>query len=67
MGGTGLGLAIVKHLAAAMGGDFGVESASPKGTIFWLELATGSKSSLGGSQPPVEPARLAEKGPRTTP
>ncbi len=37
-GGTGLGLAIVKHLIESMGGDVGVASALPHGSIFWVHL-----------------------------
>lgn len=37
-GGTGLGLAIVKHLAESMGGSVGMESNTPTGSIFWVEL-----------------------------
>ncbi len=37
-GGTGLGLAIVKHLIESMGGDVGVASAQPHGSIFWVQL-----------------------------
>ncbi|MCP4603761.1 MAG: cell wall metabolism sensor histidine kinase WalK [Proteobacteria bacterium] len=42
MGGTGLGLAIVKHLVTAMGGEVGIKSAKPHGSIFWLTLSKGS-------------------------
>jgi two-component system phosphate regulon sensor histidine kinase PhoR len=45
MGGTGLGLSIVKHLAAAMGGEVGVEPARPRGSTFWLVLRTASNGS----------------------
>ncbi len=38
VGGTGLGLSIVKHLANAMGGTVGFESATPKGSIFWVRI-----------------------------
>jgi two-component system phosphate regulon sensor histidine kinase PhoR len=38
VGGTGLGLSIVKHMAEAMGGEVGVESAVGKGTTFKVTL-----------------------------
>lgn len=38
VGGTGLGLAIVKHLAEAMGGVAGVDSALGRGSRFWVDL-----------------------------
>ena len=37
-GGTGLGLAIVRHLVEAMGGEVGIRSANPHGSIFWVRL-----------------------------
>jgi len=44
LGGAGLGLAIARRLARAMGGEVGVETASPKtsgtaGACFWFEAA----------------------------
>ncbi len=38
MGGTGLGLSIVKHLVEHMGGEVGVESATPHGARFHFTL-----------------------------
>jgi len=38
MGSTGLGLSIVKNLTEAMGGQVGLDTASPHGSIFWLEF-----------------------------
>ena len=36
-GGTGLGLSLTRNLAAAMGGDVGVDSkAGRKGSTFWF-------------------------------
>ncbi len=45
VGGTGLGLSIVKHLAEAMGGAVGVDSAPVRGSLFWLELAAATPPS----------------------
>ncbi|MFN2223135.1 MAG: sensor histidine kinase, partial [Candidatus Promineifilaceae bacterium] len=41
MGGTGLGLSIVKNLTEAMGGQVGIKTAAPHGSIFWLTLPAG--------------------------
>jgi two-component system phosphate regulon sensor histidine kinase PhoR len=38
MGGTGLGLSIVKNLTEAMGGQVGMKTASPHGSVFWITL-----------------------------
>ena len=41
LGGTGLGLSIVRHLVEAMGGQVGLDPASPRGSIFWFTLPPG--------------------------
>jgi PAS domain S-box-containing protein len=42
--GTGIGLAIVRRAVERMGGDYGVESASGRGSRFWIRLpAAGPK------------------------
>jgi signal transduction histidine kinase len=38
--GTGVGLAIVQRAMTRMGGKFGLESESGKGSTFWIELPT---------------------------
>jgi PAS domain S-box-containing protein len=38
--GTGLGLALSRALAQAMGGTLGVETATDRGSTFWVELPT---------------------------
>jgi signal transduction histidine kinase len=43
MGGTGLGLSIVKNLIEAMGGQVGLDSNTPSGSIFWLTIPAGGE------------------------
>ncbi len=53
LGGTGLGLSIVKHLCEQMDGSVGVEPASERGSIFWVELPA---CELTASRRPARPA-----------
>jgi signal transduction histidine kinase len=50
MGGTGLGLSIVKNLIEAMGGQVGLDSNTPHGSIFWLMIpASGGQEREAGT------------------
>ncbi len=49
MGGTGLGLSIVKHLADSMDGRVGYLPATPRGSIFWLELPRATETEKTGT------------------
>ena len=49
MGGTGLGLSIVKHLAEAMQGRVGYVPATPRGSVFWLELPRAGEADKTGA------------------
>ena len=52
-GTSGLGLSIVKALVEAQGGTVGVDDATPRGAIFWLELPE-----VAGGEGPIACARI---------
>jgi len=67
MGGTGLGLAIVKNLIEAMGGEVGVAAATPRGSVFWIDLDDGAAQPPVAEQTATSPTPPAVEEPRTSP
>ncbi len=49
--GAGLGLALSARLAGLMGGSIGYEPAPGHGSVFWLQLPTGSELESGAEAP----------------
>jgi signal transduction histidine kinase len=50
--GLGLGLATVRRLAEVLGGRVGLESGTPAGSVFWIELP----KARAGEKRPEQPA-----------
>ena len=61
-GGSGLGLSIVSHLAAAMGGDVGVDSEPGQGSRFWFRVRV-DRVEAAHTSPDTKRAPMEASGP----